>query len=66
MLELSNIPGQDDESVIDLVSKTAVVTEICNFDVSQIDIAHRVSDKGTTPTIVSFNRKAYRTYFYRQ
>ena len=66
MLELSNIPRQDDESVIDLVNKTAVVTEICNFDVSQIDIAHRVSDKGTKPTIVSFNRKAYRTNFYRQ
>ena len=66
MLELSNIPRQDDESVIDLVNKTAVVTEICNFDVSQIDIAHRVSDKGTIPTIVSLNRKAYRTNFYRQ
>ena len=58
MLELLNISRQDDESVIDLVNKTALVTEICNFDVSQIDIAHRVSDKGTAPIIVLFNRKA--------
>ena len=43
MLELSGIPRQDDEIAIDLVNKTAVVAGICNFDVSQIDIAHRVS-----------------------
>ena len=43
MLELSGIPRQDDEIIIDLVNKTAVVAGICNFDVSQIDIAHRVS-----------------------
>ena len=29
-----------------------MVAGICNFDVSQIDIAHRVSEKGTAPTIV--------------
>ena len=33
---------------------------------SQIDIAHRVSEKGTAPIIVSFNRKADRTNFHRQ
>ena len=66
MLELSGIPRQDDENAIDLVNKTAVVAEICNFDVSQIDIPHRVSEKGTAPVIVLFNRKADRTNFYRQ
>ena len=49
-----------------LVNKTAVVAGICNFDLSQIDIAHRVSEKGTTPITVLFNRKADRTNFYRQ
>ena len=39
MLELSGIPRQNDENAIDLVNKT----------VSQIDIAHRVSEKGTAP-----------------
>ena len=43
-----------------------MVAGICNFDVSQIDIAHRVSEKGTAPIIVLFNRKADRTNFYRQ
>ena len=46
MLELSGIPRQDDENIIDLlVNKTEVVAEICNFDMSQINIAHRVSEK---------------------
>ena len=66
MLELSGIPWQDDENAIDLVNKTAVVAGICNFDVSQIDIAHRVSEKETAPIIVLLNRKADRTNFYRQ
>ena len=52
MLELSGIPRQDDENAIDLANKTAVVAGICNFDVSQIDIAQRVSEKGTAPIIV--------------
>ena len=65
MLELSGIPRQDDENAIDLVNKTAVVAGICNFDVSQIDIAHRVSEKRTAPMIVLFNRKVDRTNFYR-
>ena len=42
-----------------------MVAEICNFDVSQIDIPHRVSEKGTAPVIVLFNRKTDRTNFYR-
>ena len=39
---------------------------ICNFDVSQTDIAHRVSEKGTATIIVLFNRRADKTNFYRQ
>ena len=66
MLQLSGIPQQDDENAIDLVNKTAVVAGICNFYLSQIDIAHRVSEKGISPIIVLFNRKADKTNFYRQ
>ena len=66
MLELSGIPRQDDENIIDLVNKTEVVAEICNFDVSQINIAHRVSEKRAVPIIVLFTKKAERTNFYRQ
>ena len=66
MLELSGIPRQDDENAIDLVNKNAVVAGICNFDVSQIDIAHRVSQKGTAPIIFLFNRKTDRANFYIQ
>ena len=66
ILVLSGIPRQDDKNAIDLVNKTAVVAGICNFDVSQIDIAHRISGKGTAPIIVLFNRKTNRTDFYRQ
>ena len=43
-----------------------MVAGICNFDVSQIDIAHRVSEKGTALIIVLFNRKTDRTNCYRQ
>ena len=66
MLGLSGISRQGDENAIDLVNKTAVVAGICSFDVSQIDIAHRVSEKGAAPIIILFNRKADRTNFYRQ
>ena len=66
MLELSGILRQYDENVMDLVNKNALVAGTCHFDVSQIDIAHRVSDKGTVPVIVLFNRKTDRTNFYRQ
>ena len=40
MLELPGIPRQDDGNAIVLVNKTAVVAGICNFGMSQIDIAH--------------------------
>ena len=43
-----------------------MVAGICNFGVSQVDIAHIVAEKGTTPIIVLFNRKADRTNLYRQ
>ena len=66
MPALTGTPWQDDENAIDLVNKTAVVAGICNFDVSQIDIAHRKSEKGTAPIMVLLNRKADRTNFYRQ
>ena len=65
MLELSGIPRQDDEN-IDLVNKSEVVAEICNFDMSQTNIAHRVSEKRAVPVIVLFTKKAERTNFYRQ
>ena len=52
MLKLSGIPRQDDENAIDLVNKTTVVTGICKFDLSQIDITSRISEKGTAPIIV--------------
>ena len=44
MIELSSILRQDDENAIDLDNKTALATRIYNFDVSQIDTVHRVSD----------------------
>ena len=66
MLELPGIPRQDDGNAIVLVNKTAVVAGICNFGMSQIDIAHWVPEKRTAPIIVLFNRKADRTNFYRQ
>ena len=67
MLELSGIPRQDDEN-IDLVNKSEVVAEICNFDMInlQINIAHRVSEKRAVPVIVLFTKKAERTNFYRE
>ena len=43
-----------------------MATGICNFDVSQINIAHRKSENETAPVIVLFNREADRTNFYRE
>lgn len=44
MIELSSILRQDDENAIYLDNKTAPAARIYNFDVSQIDTVHRVSD----------------------
>ena len=44
MIELSSILRQDDENAIDLDNKTALAARIYNFDVSQIDTVHKVSD----------------------
>lgn len=44
VIELSSILRQDDENAIYLDNKTAPAARIYNFDVSQIDTVHRVSD----------------------
>ena len=64
MLEISGITRRDDVNVIDLVNKTVLTSGKCYFDMSQIDIAHRASDKRAAPVIVSFNRKVGGTSFY--
>ena len=63
IIELSSTAWQDDENAIDLEHKTAQAAGIYNSDLSQIDIVHRVSDKGTTPLIVLFNRKIIELIF---
>ena len=66
MVELSGIPHQRGEDVIDLIGKVVVAANITGYDPNQIDIAHRASSQPISPIIIMFDRKRGRNNFYQQ
>lgn len=67
MVELSGLPqNSQNEDSIDLVKKIATLAKFEYFDVSQIDVAHRLSSNKNSPVIVMFTTKSYRHNFYYQ
>ena len=57
MVELSGIPHQRGEDVIDLTGTVVEAANITGYDPNQIDIAHRTSSRSTAPIIIMFDRK---------
>ena len=66
MLEISGIPFNKNENVSSIIQKIVMVTEILDFDNTQVDVAHRTSKRQNVPIIMLFNKKLYRTNFFKQ
>ena len=66
MVELSGIPCQGCEDVIDLIGKVVEASNITGYNQNQIDVAHRTSSRPTVPIIIMFDKKRDRNNFYQQ
>ena len=66
MVEISGIPRRKKENCLDLISQLAARANITDFDVSQIDLAHRTSPNDLAPIIILFITKRDRLNFYSQ
>ena len=66
MAELSRIPRQVVEDVIDLTGKVVEAEYITGYDPNQIDVAHRTSSRPTKPIIIICDRKRDRNNFYQE
>ena len=57
MLEISGIPRQKNEDVIEMLKIVASKTDIKGFEENQVDVARQTSRRETAPIIVKFVRK---------
>ena len=66
MLEISGIPFNKNENVPNIIQKIVMLTKITDFDITQVDVAHRTSKRQNAPIIMLFNKKSDRTNFFKQ
>ena len=66
MLQISGIPRQKNEDIIELLKVVASKADIKGFEENQVDVAHQTSRRETAPIIVKFVKKNYRMNFYHQ
>ena len=66
MIELTGIPSQNNENVMDYVAHLVELANISNYHPSPVDIAHWTSTKPGSPIIILFVRKRDRLYFFIQ
>ena len=66
MVELTGIPSQDNENVMDYIAHLVELANISNYHPSQVDIAHRTSTKQESPIIILFVSKRARLNFFSQ
>ena len=64
MVEISGIPRKKGEDCLNLISQLANLANITDFDISQIDLAHRTSPNELAPIIILFITKRDRLNFY--
>ena len=62
MLEISGIPFNKNENVSNIIQKIVILTQITDFDITQVDIAHRTSKRQNAPIIMLFNKKSERNF----
>ena len=63
MVEVNNIPKQENENSLDLIYNLLDLIKI-NIDRKTIDVAHRLSDKPDSPIIVKFTTRTARDIFF--
>ena len=66
MLEISGISFTVTEDCRDVITKLVDLANITRFNINQIDIINRTSEKSTAPIIVLFTRKTDRLNFYNK
>ena len=66
MVEISGIPRKKGEDCLNLINQLANLANITDFDISQIDLAHRTSPNESVPIIILFITKRDRLNFYNQ
>ena len=66
MVEKSGIPHKKGEDSLNLINQLANLANITDFDISQIDLAHRTSPNESAPIIILFITKRDRLNFYNQ
>ena len=66
MVEISGIPRKKGEDCIDLINQLAHLAHFVDFDINQIDLAHRTSSYDSAPIIILFIKKRDRMNFYSQ
>ena len=54
MVEISGIPHKKGEDCLNLINQLANLANITDFDISQIDLAHRTSPNESAPIIILF------------
>ena len=52
MLEISGIPFNKNENVPNIIQKIVMLTKITDFDITQVDVAHRTSKRKNAPIIM--------------
>ena len=65
MLEISGTPFSKNENLSNIIQKIVLLTKITDFDITQVDAAHRTS-KRQNALIMLFNKKSDRTNFFKQ
>ena len=65
MLEISGTPFSKNENLSNIIQKIVLLTKITDFDITQVDVAHRTS-KRQNALIMLFNKKSDRTNFFKQ
>jgi uncharacterized protein with von Willebrand factor type A (vWA) domain len=58
MVELNGVPRDDEEDCLDLVEKVARLGKFKKFDIKEVDVAHRLSNKPESGIIVLFSSRS--------
>ena len=66
MLDISRVPRQKNEDIIELLKIVASKADVKGFEENQVDVAHQTSRREIAPTIVKFVKKNDRMNFYHQ
>ena len=66
MVEISGILHKKEEDCLNLINQFANLENITDFDISQIDLAHRTSPNESALIIILFITKRDRLNFHNQ